>query len=76
MLEECLNTANAITVLHDLLKSDVNEGTKYKLVGEFDSVLGLDLLKQDIKKIDNEEEIIKKINERNEAKKNKKLRTC
>ena len=70
-LEDDLNTANAITVLHDLLKSDVNEGTKYKLVGEFDSVLSLDLLKQDIKKIDNEEEIIKKINERNEAKKNK-----
>ncbi len=70
-LEDDLNTANAITVLHDLLKSDVSEGTKYKLVDRFDSVLSLDLLKKDIKKIDNEEEILKKINERNEAKKNK-----
>ncbi len=70
-LEDDLNTANALTVLHDLLKSDVNEGTKYKLVNKFDSILSLDLLKKDIKKIDNEEEILKKINERNEAKKNK-----
>ena len=70
-LEDDLNTANAMTVLHDLLKRDVSMGTKYKLIGEFDSVLSLDLLKQDKKVIANEEEILAKINERNEAKKNK-----
>ena len=70
-LEDDLNTANAITVLLDLLKSDVSEGTKYKLVSNFDSVLSLDLLKKDIKLIDNEEEILKKIKMRDEAKKDK-----
>ena len=70
-LEDDLNTANALTVLHDLLKSDVNEGTKYKLVSLFDTVLSLDLLKKNIKNVDNEEEILRKINERTEAKKNK-----
>ena len=70
-LADDLNTANAITILYDLLKSDVDDGTKYKLVSDFDQVLSLDLLKKDIKKADNEEEILKKINERNMAKKNK-----
>ena len=70
-LEDDLNTANAITVLHDLLKSDVDMGTKYKLVHDFDKVLSLDLLKENTKKVDDEEEILHKINLRNEAKKNK-----
>ena len=70
-LEDDLNTANAITVLYDLLKSDVNMGTKYRLVSDFDEVLSLDLLKNETKKIENEDEILAKINERNEAKKNK-----
>ena len=70
-LEDDLNTANAVTVLHDLLKSDVDEGTKYKLVSDFDQVLSLDLLKKEVKSIDNEAFILEKINERSEAKKNK-----
>ena len=70
-LEDDLNTANAITVLHDLLKSDLDMGTKYKLVHDFDKVLSLDLLKENTKKVDDEEEILHKINLRNEAKKNK-----
>ena len=70
-LEDDLNTANAITVLHDLLKSAVDMGTKYKLVHDFDKVLSLDLLKENTKKVDDEEEILHKINLRNEAKKNK-----
>lgn len=70
-LEDDLNTANAITVLYDLLKSDVNMGTKYRLVSDFDEVLSLDLLKSETKKIQNEDEILAKINERTEAKKNK-----
>ena len=70
-LEDDLNTANSITVLYDLLKSDVNMGTKYRLVSDFDEVLSLDLLKSETKKIQNEDEILAKINERTEAKKNK-----
>ena len=70
-LEDDLNTANAITVLHDLLKSDVPNGTKYKLVYTFDQVLSLDLLKRENKSIENEDEILQKIEERNIAKQNK-----
>ena len=75
-LEDDLNTANAITVLHDLLKSDVSMGTKYKLIHSFDEVLSLDLLKQEKINLPNEEEILAKINLRNEAKKNKDFETA
>ena len=70
-LEEDLNTANAITVLYDLLKSDVPEGTKYKLVYTFDQVLSLDLLKKEDKLHDRHDAIMLKIEQRNNAKKNK-----
>ena len=70
-LEDDLNTANALTVLYDLLKSDVNDGTKYKLVGDFDKVLSLNLLSKGNEKNVVDEEILNKINLRNEAKKNK-----
>lgn len=69
-LEDDLNTANAITVLHDLLKSEVAMGTKYKLVSDWDQVLALDLLKKEIKNVD-DSEVLKQIAERDEAKKNK-----
>lgn len=75
-LEDDLNTANALTVLHELLKSDVDNDTKYKLVADFDQVLSLDLLKVDAKRIENEEEILKQISLRNEAKKNKDYSTA
>ena len=70
-LENDLNTSNAITVLYDVLKSDLNNNTKLKLISEFDKVLSLDLLKKD--EIDNEllKYINTKIEERNSAKKNK-----
>lgn len=68
-LENDLNTANAITILYDLLKSDVDEATKYNLVNAWDSILSLDLLK--VETHENEDFILKKIEERNEAKKNK-----
>lgn len=44
-IENNLNTSMAITVLIDVLKSDLNDTTKYQLVKKFDEVLGLDLLK-------------------------------
>ena len=69
-----LNTSLMITVLYDLLKdNEVNDKTKRLLVEDFDSVLSLDLLKEEKKEVDSslEEMILSKIEERKEAKKNK-----
>ena len=73
-IENDLNTSLMITVLYDLLKDDnVNGNTKLNLIEEFDKVLSLDLLKEEVKMIskDLEDEILSKIEERKEAKKNK-----
>ena len=51
-LENDLNTSDALTILYDVLKSNLNNKTKLFLVEEFDKVLSLDLLKED--KIDEE----------------------
>lgn len=40
-----LNTSFGLTVLYDVLKSDLSDATKRYLVGDFDRVLSLDLLK-------------------------------
>ena len=74
-LKDDLNTSNALSTLYDVLKSDLNDSTKYKLVMDFDKVLGLDLLKEDKKYVD-EEFISKKIDERNIAKQNKDYATA
>ena len=70
-LSDNLNTSNALTVLHDVLKSNLNNNTKLSLIKSFDKVLSLDLLKED--EIDNE--LVSYINEmiekRKEAKSNK-----
>ena len=39
-----LNTAGALTVLYDMLKADLDDGTKRFLADDFDQVLSLDLL--------------------------------
>ncbi|WP_322169316.1 cysteine--tRNA ligase [Acutalibacter caecimuris] len=39
-----LNTSQALTVLYNMLKSDLDDATKRFLVGDFDQVLSLDLL--------------------------------
>lgn len=73
-LEDDLNTANAITVVFEVLKSNlINNLEKYKLVENFDRVLSLNLLNNnDTKSLDvDEEEIEELINKRNEAKKAK-----
>jgi len=44
-IENDLNTSMAITVLYDVLKSDLSDESKLYLVAEFDKVLGLDLIK-------------------------------
>ncbi len=70
-LENDLNTAQALTVLYDVLKSDLSGKSKLYLINDFDKVLSLDLLKEET--IDNDLKIYieNKIKERNTAKQNK-----
>ena len=73
-LEQDLNTANALTVLYDVIKQeDMNNRTKLALIENFDTVLSLGLLEQKEVSIDSELEsyIQGKIEERNSAKQNK-----
>lgn len=72
-----LNTSSAITVVYDVLRSDINDMTKLELIKSFDEVLSLDLLRLhgDDKEssVDSElkEYILAKIEERKAAKKEK-----
>ena len=72
-LENDLNTSLALTTLYDVIKANINNKTKLYLIEEFDKVLSLDLLEDVEEEIS--EELLKyinnKIEERNEAKKNK-----
>ena len=71
-LEDDINTANAISVIYDVLKVETNDVTKYELIKDFDKVLGLELTTEVVSNNEVDEEFIKsKIEERNEAKKNK-----
>ena len=66
-----LNTANALSVLYELLKDDqVNGHTKLELIKKFDKVFALNLIRE--KSVaSNDEEIRSLIEKRDEAKKNK-----
>lgn len=72
-----LNTSSAITVIYDVLRSDINDMTKLELMKSFDEVLSLDLLKDHgndkESSVDSEikEYILAKIEERKAAKKEK-----
>ena len=72
-LSNDLNTSTAITILYDVIKSDINNNTKLELIKNFDQVLSLNLLKEESKEIDNDlkQYILNKIEERNKAKQNK-----
>lgn len=73
-IKDDLNTSNMITLVYDVLKDDnLNDGTKLALIEKFDEVLSLDLTVVEEKSIDSalEKEILAKIEERKEAKKNK-----
>lgn len=68
----------AITVLYDMLKSDISDATKYALAESFDEVLSLDLMtahatKEAADRVDGELEayVLAKIEERKAAKKEK-----
>lgn len=65
-----LNTANAITLIYEVLKSNANDTTKKEIIKEFDKVLSLDLTHEDKKEID-EEYILEMIDKRNKAKQEK-----
>ena len=68
-LEDDLNTANALTLLYDLLKDEmVNGHTKLALIESFDKVLSLDLLKKSGKHQDHDDIMIL-IDARDKAKK-------
>ena len=75
-LENDLNTATCVTVLFDVLKSDLNDASKIYLIEKFDTVLGLSLTsnKNNLKnEIDENLKvyILNKIEERKFAKQNK-----
>lgn len=71
-LEDDINTANAISVIYDVLKAETNDLTKYELIKDFDKVLGLELTTETNNTSEVDTEFINsKIEERNEAKKNK-----
>ncbi len=71
-----LNSAMAVTVLYDVLKSEMSDATKYALAESFDQVLSLNLTaahewKEEKQKVDEDLEayILAKIEERKGAKK-------
>ncbi len=41
-----INTSQAITVVYDVLKADMNDASKFALIDRFDQVLSLDLTKE------------------------------
>jgi len=69
-ISDDLNTANAITLIYDVLKLDTTDKTKKELIKYYDQVLSLDLTINKEKEID-EVYIKNMIEKRNEAKKNK-----
>ena len=68
------NTAMGLTLLYDVLKSDLNGSTKLKVIEDYDYVLSLNLLKEEEEeKVDDElaAYVEEKISERAQAKKDK-----
>ena len=68
-----LNTSSMMTLVYDVLKDDeLSDFTKLYLIDDFDKVLSLGLIEEEKEiSLELEEMILKKIEERNQAKKNK-----
>ncbi len=68
-----LNTSNMLSLVYDVLKNqDINDSTKREIIRLYDEVLSLDLFSEDKKELTlSEDEIKRKIDERNVAKKEK-----
>ena len=68
------NTAMGLTLLYDVLKSDINGSTKLKIIEDYDTVLSLNLLQED-KKEEVDDDLLSYIEEsiakRAQAKKDK-----
>ena len=75
-----INTSQAITVVYDVLKADMNDASKRALLEEFDSVLSLDLTKEAQEGVQVDEElkafVEEKIAQRKAAKKEKDFETA
>lgn len=73
-----LNTSSMLTCVYDVLKDDeLTDFTKLYLIENFDKVLSLDLIEEEKTVNEDTETLIqKKIEERNEAKKNKDFATA
>ena len=69
-LNNDLNTANALSLIYDVLKINVSDVTKRSIIAKMDEVLGLSLLETSEKKMV-DKEIMDLINKRNEYKKQK-----
>lgn len=72
-IENDLNTSQMLTCLYDILKENTSDSTKIEIIKSYDSVLSLDLFKNDEKEIPLElkKYIESKIEERKIAKMNK-----
>ena len=72
-IKDDLNTSNMVTLVYDVLKDDISDGTKLAIIEKFDEVLSLDLTVAEEKEVDEDlqKEVLAKIEERKEAKKNK-----
>jgi cysteinyl-tRNA synthetase len=76
-LENDLGTSNAITLIYDLLKDDkLNNTTKLELIKSWDTVLSLDLIKNEETNKETDSYVLEMIEKRNEAKKNKDFATA
>lgn len=67
-ISDDLNTANAISLIYELLKSDESDALKYNLISSFDQVLSLNLCVSESISLELKDYIEEKINERNKAK--------
>ena len=77
-LADDLNTSMAVTKIYDVLKADITDAEKYRLIEEFEKVLSLGLLDEETSDVNEELEsyINEKIAERLEAKKNRDYATA
>jgi cysteinyl-tRNA synthetase len=70
-----INTSMGITLVYDVLKSDITGNEKRAVIEDYDKVLSLDLLKEESAEAGADDELVAyieaKIEERKEAKKNK-----
>ncbi|MBS7020801.1 MAG: cysteine--tRNA ligase [Firmicutes bacterium] len=70
-ISDDLNTANALTVLYEVLKSDCNDKTKLALTKDFDQVLSLSLLEKEELSEEETAWVLERIEARSQAKREK-----